>query len=79
MIMAIVHDIAEAIVGDTTPSCGVWKRRVEEKAKHLNTCANSWVEEKESLQLMKSLSFGENTKQTLHLKPELLKILISLR
>ncbi|KAJ4901764.1 Metal-dependent phosphohydrolase [Raphanus sativus] len=43
--VAIVHDIAEAILGDITPTCGISKE--EKKVKHFNTCANSWVEEKE--------------------------------
>ncbi|KAJ4911306.1 HD domain protein [Raphanus sativus] len=74
MKVAIVHDIAEAILGDITPTCGISKE--EKKVKHFNTCANSWVEEKE---LKKSLSCGENMKQTNHQKPRLLKISISLR
>ncbi|KAJ4872191.1 HD domain protein [Raphanus sativus] len=44
MKVAIVHDIAEAILGDITPTCGISKE--EKKVKHFNTCANSWVEEK---------------------------------
>ncbi|KAJ4910011.1 HD domain protein [Raphanus sativus] len=64
MKVAIVHDIAEAILGDITPTCGISKE--EKKVKHFNTCANSWVEEKK---LKKSLSCGENVKQTNHQKP----------
>ncbi|CAH8365790.1 unnamed protein product [Eruca vesicaria subsp. sativa] len=61
------------------------KRKVEEKVKHLNTSARSWVEEKEVglscliLKLAEEIAeLGENMKQTRHQKPKLLKISISL-
>ncbi|KAG2331274.1 hypothetical protein Bca52824_002454 [Brassica carinata] len=55
MKMAIVHDIAEAIVGDIAPSCGVSKEeKNQEKVKHLNTCARSWWRRKRLGSLLSS-------------------------
>ncbi|KAL2939845.1 HD domain-containing protein 2 [Bienertia sinuspersici] len=46
--IAIVHDIAEAIVGDITPSDGISKiEKAAEKRKHLTKCATSLVEDQE--------------------------------
>ncbi|KAG2322771.1 hypothetical protein Bca52824_015984 [Brassica carinata] len=77
MKMAIVHDIAEAIVGDIASSCGVSKeeknRRESEALEHMCKILGGGERADEIAELWREYEANANQ------KPKLLKISISLK